>query len=142
MSDFSSLCPLFNTGVYSELMIYPGTLTMTSLPASTTTKLAGLPFSRSVIITHAYLAKITAPTSTTANATVKLYRAASWGATATAFASRKVSKSTTTQALKKSIAFTVTAKTFSATQWLIMRSSIGTATARSVHNVFIRYKEK
>lgn len=143
MSDFSTLCPLFNTGMYSEMSIYPGTLTMTSLPASTTTKLAGIPFSRSVIVTHAYLAKITTPASTTANATVKLYRAASWAATATVFASCKVSKSVTTQAINKYIAFTIaSAKTFSATQYLIMRSTVGTARAKTVRNIVVRYKEK
>lgn len=142
MSDFSSLCPLYNTGVYSELSIYPATLTMTSLPASTTTKLAGIPFSRSVIVTHAYLAKVTTPASTTANANIKLYRAASWAATATVFASCKISKTTTTQAINKYIAFTVTAKTFSASQYLIMRSTKGTATAYTVRNIMVRYKEK
>jgi hypothetical protein len=141
MSDFSSLCPLFNTGVYSELTL-PGTFSLKSL-ASTTTKLAGIPFGRSVIVTAAYAAKLTTPASTTGNVNVKLYRATSWAGTATVFASLKISKTTTTQVTNKYHAMTLAAaKTFSATQWLIMRSTKATAQGGTLRGVVVRYKEK
>jgi hypothetical protein len=140
MADFSSLCPLFNTGMYSELTL--PVKTVTSL-TSTTTKIAGILFGRSVIVTAGYVAKQTANTSTTANVNIKLYRATSWGGTATVFASLKISKSVTTYPLYRYSAMTVAAaKTFSATQWLIVRSTKGTATARPVAPIVIRYKEK
>jgi len=140
-TDFSALCPLFNTGMYSELT-FPGPFALASV-ASTTTKFAGLIFGRSVIVTAAYAAKMTALASSTANCTVKLYRAASWAGAATVFASLKLSKTTTVQILKKPLAFTVAAaKTFSATQMLIIRESKATASGKSIQGVIVRYKEK
>uniref|UniRef100_A0A6H1ZXE7 Uncharacterized protein n=1 Tax=viral metagenome TaxID=1070528 RepID=A0A6H1ZXE7_9ZZZZ len=139
MSDFSSLCPLFNTGVYSELTL---PVRIPTSVTSATTRVGGILFGRSVIVTHAYVAKKTANTSTTASLTVKLYRAASFAAANTVFASLKISKTVTTYPLDRFSAMTVTAKTFSATQWLIVRYTKATATARAIHPIVIRYKEK
>jgi hypothetical protein len=141
-TDFSALCPLFNTGVYSELTI-PGPLLQDNL-ASTTTKLAGILFGRSVIVTAAYLAKMTALATVSSNPTVKLYRQASWASsTATCFASFEVSKTTTVQILNKWLAFTMAAaKTFSATQWLTVRGDKGRLNGKSIFGVIVRYKEK
>jgi len=142
MSDFSSLCPLFNTGVYSELTI-PGPLTPDNL-ASTTTKLAGIIFGRSVIVTAAYLSKMTTQATVSSNPTVKLYRQASWASTtATCFASFEVSKTITTQICNKYLAFTMAAaKTFSATQMLTVRANKARENAKSIHGIIVRYKEK
>ena len=142
MSDFSSLCPLFNTGVYSELTI-PGPLTPDDL-ASTTTKLAGIIFGRSVIVTAAYLSKMTTQATVSSNPTVKLYRQASWASTtATCFASFEVSKTITTQIINKYLAFTMAAaKTFSATQMLTVRANKARENAKSIHGIIVRYKEK
>jgi hypothetical protein len=140
-TDFSAICPLFNTGVYSELTI-PGPFNLAS-PTSITTRFAGILFGRSVIVTAAYLAKMTALASATANCNVKLFRSSSWKVTGTAFASCKLSKTTTVQALRKYIAFTMAAaKTFSATQWLLVKETKATASAKSIHGVIVRYKEK
>lgn len=141
MSDFSSLCPLFNTGMYSELTI-PGPLLQDNL-ASTTTKLAGILFQRSVIVTAAYLAKMTALATVSLNPTVKLYRQSSWPAVGTCFASFEISKTTTTQILAKYLAFTMAAaKTFSATQWLTVRGDKSRVNGKSIYGVIVRYKEK
>ena len=63
MSDFSSLCPLFNTGVYSEVT-FPNIVVKS---ISTTTAIGpGIPFGRSVIVTSAYVrrqADISTPVS-------------------------------------------------------------------------------
>lgn len=140
-TDFSALCPLFNTGVYSELTI-PGPLLQDNL-ASTTTKLAGVIFGRSVIVTAAYLAKMTALATVSLNPTVKLYRQASWASAGTCFASFEISKTTTVQILNKWLAFTIAAaKTFSATQWLTVRGDKGRSNGKSVYGVIVRYKEK
>lgn len=140
-TDFSALCPLFNTGMYSELTI-PGPFNLAS-PTSVTTRFAGILFGRSVIVTAAYVAKMTTPASATAACTVKLFRTSSWKVTGTAFASCKLSKTTTVQPVNKWLAFTIAAaKTFSATQWLLVKESKATASAKSVFGVIVRYKEK
>ena len=139
MSDFSSLCPLFNTGVYGEI-----TLPTVSVSAKSTTNkvLGGFLFSRSVIVTHAYVAKIsTFPASCTA-LKIALARAASWAATRTTFATVILSGTGTTQARGRYFAFTVTAKTFSATQVLHLKTVKKETTAPGNVSVIVRYKEK
>jgi hypothetical protein len=138
MADFSSLCPLFNTGCYSEI-----TLPYISLTSrSTTTKFeGGLPFSRSVIVSHGYVKKHTTFTATATAVKLALCRAASWAATRTVFATVILSATITTQAIGKYLPFTVTAKTFSATQVLNLKSLKNEAGAKHV-SVLIRYKEK
>ena len=138
MSDFSSLCPLFNTGMYSEL-----TLPSVSLAARSTTNkfLGGIPFSRSVIVTHAYVAKLTTFTATATALKIALCRAATWAATRTVFATIILSATVTTQARGKFLPFTVTAKTFSATQVLHLKSLKNEAGGKNV-SVIVRYKEK
>lgn len=141
-TDFSALCPLFNTGVYSELTI-PGPISTATGTASTTVKLAGVIFGRSVIVTAAYLAKLTALATASLNPTVKLFRQTSWASSGTCFASFEISKTTTTQILKKYLAFTIAAaKTFSATQWLTVRTNKTVTNGKSIAGVIIRYKEK
>ena len=137
MSDFSSLCPLFNTGMYSEL-----TLPAVSVNnVSTTTKfLGGIPFSRSVIVTHAYIAKMTTFLTTCTALKIALCRAATWAATRTVFATVILSGTSTTQATGKYLPFTVTAKTFSATQVLHLKA-LKKDVGRNV-SVIVRYKEK
>lgn len=141
MSDFSALCPLFNSGMYSELTI-PGPFSTAS--KSTTSRFAGVIFGRSVIVTAAYLAKMTALASTTAKCKIRLCRATSWAGTNTVFATLTISKTTTTQILKKYIALTqAAAKTFSATQMLLVKSGTASkATGKSFTGVIVRYKEK
>lgn len=139
MSDFSDLCPLFNTGVYGELTIPYFSVTA----KSTTTTIEGFPkFDRSVIVTGAYIRKKTTPASTTAAIVLKLGKAASWAATRTVFASYKLSKTTTTQVLGKYLAMTqASAKTFSATD--VLHVSVGSnETIGENVGFLIRFKEK
>lgn len=137
MSNFSDLCPLFNTGVYSELTL-PSVIVKS---ISTTTKIGpGVPFGRSVIVTHAYVRRQT-DISTTVTYTAKLAKAASWSATQTVFASCKISATTTTYPVGRYKAMTVTAKTFSATDVLHIANSKNEANMTTV-DFIIRYKEK
>lgn len=137
MSDFSSLCPLFNTGVFSEL-----TLPYISVSGlSTTGKKGGYVFGRSVIVTAAYLLKHTDFTATATACKVYLCRQATYNATKTVFASIALSATDVTFATGKLLAFTVTSKTFSATQLLAIRTASKKTGMKSV-SVIARFKEK
>ena len=137
MSDFSDLCPLFNTGVYGEMTL--PTTTVASI--STTTGIGpGIPFSRSVIVTHAYVRR-TADISATCTYTLKLALAASWAATKTVFASCKISATATAYPVGRYKAMTVTAKTFGATDVLHIVNSKNEANMTTV-DIIVRYKEK
>jgi hypothetical protein len=137
MSDFSSLCPLFNTGVYSEMTL-PNILCAS---ISTTTSLGpGIPFGRSVIVTAAY-ARLRTDISSSVTFSAKLAKAASWAATRTAFATCKISATSATYTVRRYKAFTVTAKTFSATDVLHVVSSKSEANMKTI-DVIVRYKEK
>jgi len=138
MSDFSSLCPLFNTGVYSEI-----TLPYISLTSRSTTNSfeGGIPFSRSIIVTHAYVKKHTTFTATATAVKLALCRATSFAAAKTVFATIILSSTITTQKIGKYLPFTVTAKTFSATQTLNLKALKKEAGAKNV-SVIVRYKEK
>lgn len=144
MAAFSELCPLFNTGQYSEIM-FPGAISCVS--KSTTTVIESLPaFSRSVIVTHAYVKKLTTLGATATALKLALCRCATWAnhlyaSTRTVFATINLSKTVTAQPIKKFLPFTVTAKTFSATQILHLKCYKKEAVGRTV-NVMIRYKEK
>jgi len=137
MSDFSSLCPLFNTGVYNEIT-FPW---IVAGAVSTTTSLGpGIPFGRSVIVTAAY-ARLRTDISTTVTFTAKLAKAASWAATRTVFASCKITATNTVYTNKRYKAFTVTAKTFSATDVLHIVGSKNETNMETI-DVIVRYKEK
>ena len=141
MSDFSDLCPLFNTAVYSEIQmpyILLGTRTTSEL-------FAGLPaFSRSVIVTHAYVKKHTTFAATCTGLKVELLKAATWAtafASKTVFASLTLSSTVATQIVGKYLPMTVTAKTFGATDVLNLLLAKSEAGAYHV-DVLVRYKEK
>jgi hypothetical protein len=139
MSDFSELCPLFNTGVYSEL-----TLPYIDMNISSTGKAdGGYKFGRSVIITAAFIKKHTAFTATATATKAYICRQASIDATKTVFASIALSATDTTATAvpRQWKALTVTAKTFSATQLLVVRTNKG-RTGMKHCSFIIRYKEK
>jgi DNA uptake protein ComE-like DNA-binding protein len=103
---------------------------------------AGYIFGRSVIATAAYVMKHTAIPSTTDHFKIKLAKAATYGAVLTVFASFMVSKTTTTQALNKFLAMTVTAKTFGATDCLLISTDGVEAQAGKLHSIVVRFKDK
>ena len=140
MSDFSDLCPLFNTGVYSEI-----TFPLITVAAISTTTTIGpaVPFSRSVIVTHAYV-KRTADISSTVTYTVKLAKMAAWRvkvASGTVFASCKISSTATAYPITRYKAMTVTAKTFGASDLLVVVNS-KKETNMTTLDIIVRYKEK
>ena len=139
MSDFSELCPLFNTGVYSEL-----TMPYINMAWSATGKAdGGYKFGRSVIVTAAFIKKHTT-FSATATATIAyLCRQASIDATKTTFATIALSATNTsaTAVPRRWKAMTVTAKTFSATQVLVVRTN-KKRTGMKHCSFIVRFKEK
>lgn len=139
MADFSALCPLFNTGVYNELAVVRS---FSAASRATTTKW-GIPvFGRTVVVTAAYVAKLTTQLATATALKVALCRAASWAATRTVFATLNLSSTITTQVIRKPLAMTMaTAKTFSATQVLTLKFLTNEAGGKGI-DVWIRYKEK
>ena len=140
MAEFSALCPLFNTGMYSEIS-FPDTISLVSL--TTGAKFAALPpFGRSVIVTHAYVSKNTTFATTATAVKLAICRAATWAATRTVFGTINLSRTVTAQPIHKYLPFTIaSAKTFSATQILHLKSLKSELGARGV-KVIIRYKEK
>jgi len=69
-------------------------------------------------------------------------KAATWAATQTVFASKLLSKTTTTQVVGRYLTMTVTSKTFGATDVLHVVSGSKEAVC-SVHaSILVRYKEK
>jgi len=141
MADFSSLCPLFNTGVYSEV-----TFPMIPMTSKTTSAMFnyGYNFGRSVIVTGAFVQKVTTFVSTCTAMKIKLAKAAAAATTyglRTVFASYTLSGSAVVQATGKWLTMTVSAKTFGATSVLHVHSSKSEAGAKNV-NVIVRYKEK
>jgi len=138
MSDFSDLCPLFNTGVYGEIALYP----YFTLASRSTTALLGNNFSfgRSVIVTQGWLMKLT-DISTTAKLTVYLNKAASAAAARTAFASFTISGTVATQVLAKWLSMTTTSTTFSASDVISIGSSSAETNAKYV-SIMVQYKEK
>lgn len=138
MADFSSLCPIFNAAVYSEI-----TLPYVNLASRSTTNNfeGGLPFSRSVIVTHAYVKKHTTFTASSTALKLALCRCATFAAAKTVFATIILSSTITTQKVGKWLPFTLTAKTFSATQVLALKALKKEAGGKNV-SVIVRYKEK
>lgn len=141
MSDFSDLCPLFNTGMYGELH-----LSQVALTSKTTSDiLFALPaFGRSVIVTDFHVNKLTTFAGTCTALKVVLYKGASLTTTIgaqTAFASITLSSSITAYPINHYFQGTTTDKTFSATDVLFAHTNKSEAGAKTV-NVLIRYKEK
>jgi len=138
MSNFSELCPLFNTGVYNELTIPYVNLASVS---ATSKASGGYVFGRSVIVTAAYICKHTAFTATATATAVYLCRQTTFDATKTVFATIALSATDTVVVPRKYKAMTITAKTFSATQTLVIRTN-KSRTGYKHCSFIIRYKEK
>jgi hypothetical protein len=141
MSDFSDLCPLFNTGAYGEIMAPHITL----VTRTTSEHFWSFPpFGRSVIVTDFYVAKHTTFAATCTALKLIMFRAATKGTArgaATAFASIVLSATITVQPIGRCLTGTTTDTTFSATQILKFFCNKSEAGAKHV-SVIVRYKEK
>lgn len=148
MSDFSELCPLFNTGVYSELCVglvsFSGvSATMNALAGAKikATKPGSIKFDRTVVVTKIYCQKIAAQTS---GIFLLANRHATTGTAAgTVFASIKTTSTTTLFPIGQIRAMTQASnKTFLAADVLgFCAKTIDAADAVKCHFI-VRYKEK
>ena len=141
MSDFSDLCPLFNTGVYNEIQV-----PYINLASRTTSEHVWSlpPFGRSVIVTDFYVSKLTTFAATCTALHLIMFRAATKATArgnATAFASIILSATVTTYPIERALTGTTTDTTFSATQILKFFCSKSEAGAKHVA-IVIRYKDK
>ena len=141
MSDFSDLCPLFNTGVYGEIQA-----PYISLASRTTSEHFWTfpPFGRSVVVTDFYVTKLTTFAATCTALHLIMFRAATKATArgaATAFASIILSATITAYPIDRALTGTTTDTTFSATQILKFFCSHSEAGAKRV-SVIVRYKEK
>lgn len=146
MADFSQLCPLFNTGVYSEVTIPNLGFSALSLTGNAlggkgakATQPASFKFQRTVVVTKVYVAH----NSGGSQACILLAKrhAATGTATGTTFASLAFSTSSTVYPPGRVRALTTTAKTFAAADVLGFALKTKKTDAGRYHFI-VRYKEK
>lgn len=148
MSDFSELCPLFNSGVFSEIL-FPYVrmsdatgATDNFLFASTDAAASGsgyFTFGRTVVITKAYLRKQVVGDSAPL---IILQHHTSINATGTEFASLSITVSVTGQVPYYAwLPMNVTDKTFNATDILGLCAASAVVSA-GIYDLIIRYREK
>lgn len=147
MSDFGELCPLFNTGVFSEITfpyvrLSDTTLCGNYLVASVAAMASGCgyaSFGRTVVVTGAWVRKQTLGES---NAVVVLKHHTTLNAVGTVFASMTISVSVTGHTPGYAwIPLTVTETTFTATDVLAMATASVVVSA-GVMDLMVRYREK
>ena len=149
MSDFSELCPLFNTGVFNEILFPDCRLTDVSICANAlyatadamASSLGDWSFGRTVIVTGAWAKKASA----VADLEIVLLRHhTSKLAVGTTFGSLQLSTSVTGQPIGHGyIPFTIAAgKTFESSDVLGLTPSTKTAADGGNFDLIIRYKEK
>jgi len=157
MSDFSELCPLFDTGVFNEITftninggtnVYASKLTYNMLEGAGAGGLAltagtgpsMFMFGRTVVVTDAWIQRYL--TNLTAQNIILLHKTSA-AAAGTAFASATLSTTLSIHTISGWKTFgTCTDKTFTSSEVLGM--TIGTITADTIgsFNLIIQYKEK
>jgi len=152
MSDFSELCPLFNTGVFNEvtfpfLVNLTGASTTANLLASgpdqTADQAAGFTFGRTVVVTGAYLRRFTATADSSNNQEMhmRLRHRDTAAATATNFGLLTVTTSGSVMTAWTYNAMTVTETTFTSDAVLDFGLGTVTETAMGCYDLIVRYKE-
>ena len=148
MSDFSELCPLFNTGVFGEVTFPCIVMTMTSdtcnaLEGSCTAgalKTNQFTFGRTVVVTQAWLRRWTANAITI---WIHLKHYTSAGATPTVFGTWTFSDTATLKEIKHTwCECTHTDKTFTSDEVLGLSVHCGTASSGGEYDLIVQYKEK
>ena len=150
MSDFGELCPLFNTGVFHELLIPDMHLTLSS---ATVNAMEGLitagaeghdlfTFGRTVVITDAYCRRWTVGANGTIWVHLKHYTSAP--ATPTIWGTFTMSETVTQRSTKHAWNLMTSSedKTFTSDEVLGIGISALTAAEGGEYDFIIRYKEK
>ena len=148
MSDFSELCPIFNTGVFQEIT-FPaismttitncGNVFLGSLTAGSATKPSIFTFGRTVIVTDCFVKKREEVKGKTI---LLLNHHTSQLAAGTEFGSYAMSITASTVELYYTmVPMTVTDKTFTSNEVLGLTVATGSAASGGVFDVILRYKE-
>lgn len=146
MSDFGELCPLFNTGVFSEIL-FPGirmtdvTLCGNALDHTlTASSLGNFTFGRTVVVTGCYVRKVA---SAAIAQSLELQHKTSRLAAGTTFGTMVVSNTITGMAVGQTwVGMTVAEKTFTSSEVLGLTVAVGTAASGGIFDILVRYKEK
>jgi hypothetical protein len=147
MSDFSELCPLFETGVFSEFT-FP-TISLSDFSAdvnaiqfstgAVASSCADFTFGRTVIITDAWL-RCDAPGD--GSGIIHLNRHGSIFGAATIVGTFSSTATVTGHCKHAWIPFTMGDATFNSSDVLGLNMATATASAGAVYTLMIRYKEK
>jgi len=148
MSDFSDLCPLFNTGVFNEItfpnidminITASGNALVGSLASSIT--MAGyFTFGRTVVVTAAFVRR-TSANSVAINLYLK--RHTSQTAAGTVFGTATITPTLSILDNYAYYPFTISAeKTFSSTDILGLAPSLGAAGSMGTYDLIVRYRDK
>lgn len=146
MSDFGEICPLFNTGVFSEIL-FPGirmtdvTLCGNALDHTLTADSIGdFTFGRTVVVTGCYVRK---NASAAIDQSLELQHKTSRLAIGTTFGTLVVANTVTGMAVGQTWkGMTVTEKTFTSSEVLGLTVAVGTAASGGIFDIMVRYKEK
>jgi len=147
MSDFSELCPIFNTGVFQEIT-FPdirmtavtacGNVFLGTLTAGSTTKPGIFTFGRTVIVTDAFIKTRTKPTQLT---NLRLYHFTSQLAAGTEIGTLACSITASTVEIYTWVPMTVTDTTFTSNEVLGFAPATGNASGAGTYDLILRYKE-
>jgi len=151
MSDFSELCPLFNTGVFHEVT-FPYLVNLTAFSPTgnilegtiTAGDAAGrFSFGRTVVVTDAFIKRFaaTALATNVAAENVYLQHRSSGAATATAFGTATVTTTLSIYTIHTYWPMTVADTTFTSAAVLSLGIGTVTATAIGCYDLIVRYKE-
>jgi len=146
MSDFSELCPLFDTGVFKEIT-FPN-IAMTGVTASGNAMLGTLTFSkvgyftfgRTVVVMSAFLRRV--GVTVEGAGIVQLMHHTSETAAGTVFGTFTVSTTGLGMDALTWAPMAVSAKTFTSSEILGFTTKTGTALSAGVYDLMLRYKEK
>ena len=151
MSDFSELCPLFNTGVFSEVCFpsigmtgHAGTtnaLVGTLSATASSDKAGAFTFGRTVIVTGAYVRH--RGIAVKGEEALLLKHCASLRASGTIFGSVTINITQSFQEIYTWIPVTISAeKTFTSDEVLCFTDATVTTLSSGVYDLIVRYKEK
>jgi len=151
MSDFSELCPLFNTGVFSEvsfpflvnLTAISTTMNALSCAEATSDQASGFSFGRTVIVTEAFLRRFTATADSSNNQEMhmRLRHRHTAAATPTSFGLLTVTVTSSVMTRYTWNAMAITETTFTSDAVIDLGIDTVTATAIGCYHLIVRYKE-
>jgi hypothetical protein len=150
MSDFGELCPLFNTGVFNEIVFHKipmtavtacGNALLGTLTCASATRPFAWTFGRTVVVTGGFVRVAVKPTNAT---TVRMMHFATIGAAGTEFAT--LCCDITVSGMEAGYTWvpfsSVTEKTFTSDEILGLGVAVGTASGAGTYDFIVRYKDK